>query len=63
MDEWIDINGIPYLVPSEVAELIEELLGALKGTLYLFEPYAISKSDLEQIKFARAAIIKATGEA
>ena len=37
-----------------------ELLAALKGTLYLFEDRAVTKTDIEQIAFARAAIRKAT---
>ncbi len=38
-----------------------ELLAALKGTLFLFEGHAVTKTDIEQIAFARAAISKATG--
>lgn len=36
-----------------------ELLEALKGTLYLFEAHAVSKTDLEQIAFAQAIIKRA----
>lgn len=40
----------------ELADRIERLEEALKGTLYLFEAHAVSKTDLEQIRFARAAL-------
>ena len=57
------------MVPSDadrmkarVMSAAPDLLAALKGTLYLFEGHAVTKTDLEQIAFARAAIAKATGE-
>ena len=41
---------------EEAAGRIERLEAALKGTLYLFEGYAVTKTDIEQIRYARAAL-------
>lgn len=37
----------------------QRLREALKGTLFLFEGHAASETDLEQIRFARAALQEA----
>ena len=49
---WKDVGKKISKLERDNARLQE----ALKGTLYLFEAHAVSRTDLEQIKFARAEL-------
>jgi len=37
---------------------VKDLVNALKGTLFLFEPHAVSRSDVEQINHCEALLAR-----